>query len=296
MSRTRLRGVELAGTRIAVEVPTSIEGSWPAMRHEAFECSPEGADVYVAARVGKPLDVPLEAFVYESESHRFEIAERGEDWIVAVYGANGLERTALFDDAFSEGEVVVSDAAASDGVNPLEHPLDELLLLHRIVRAGGLVLRGSVVLRDDRALLFLGGARPPGAPTPGRDRVTRLAGQRVVVLPAVDDVRAVGSPWTGAIELPATFSARLDALHSIRAARAVFADRLDSDGALEEVLAHALAPIHDPYCADRCFEAAAGIIERVPVLRLGLPEEKRVVPFTWGRSDTALAFAPPFVT
>jgi hypothetical protein len=59
---------------------------------------------------------------------------------------------------------------------------------------------------------------------------------------------------------------------------------------------HAVAPIHDPLCADRCFDAAVGIADQIPVVRLGLPEEKRVVPFTWGRSDTALAFAPPFIS
>ena len=53
-------------------------------------------------------------------------------------------------------------------------------------------------------------------------------------------------------------------------------------------MTHAVAPIHDPLCAARSFDAAAGLIERVPVVRLGLPEERRVVPITWGRSDAAL--------
>ena len=287
--------MELAGTRIAVEVPANVEANWPGMRHEPFVCAPEGADVYVGVRTGTPPEAPRDAFVYQSGSHRFEVAERGEDWIVAVHGPGGLERTALFNDSFSEGEVILSECAAADGVTPLDHPLDELLLLHRTVRAGGLVLRGSVVLREDRALLFLGGTRAPVAePQPDR-AVARLAGPRVVVLPTIDGVRAVGSPWTRGVELPAVFSARLDALHSIRPSRAVFADRLERDAAVEEVLTHALAPIHDPLCADRCFEAAAGIIDRVPVVRLGMPDEKRVVPFTWGRNYTALAFVPPFV-
>jgi len=299
MSRTRLRGIELAGTRMGVEVPAGSNWSWPAGRYDDFVCAPEGAEVYVGVRVGAAPVLPRDAFVYENRTHRFEVAERGDGWIVAIHGPDGLERTALFDESFSEGEVILSPAAASDGIAPLEHPLDELIVLHRTVRAGGLVLRGSVVVRNDRALLFLGGTSPVGEggrrlswQQPGAQRLT---GQRVVVLPTLEGVRAVGSPWSHSVDAPGAFSARIDAMHSIRPAPAVFADRLSPDDAVNEVLAQALVPIHDPMCADRCFDAAAGITSRLPVVRLGLPEEKRVVPFTWGRTDTEVAFAPPFV-
>ncbi len=302
MTRTRLRGIELGGSRVAIEVTGSVDWSWTGSLYEPFVCAPEGADVYVGVRVGTAPEVPRDAFVYESQSHRFEVAERGEDWIVAVHGPDGLERTALFNDAFSEGEVILSPAAAARGVAPLDHPLDELLVLHRTVRAGGLVLRGSLVLREGRGLLFLGGRSPqdlepgPSRPSWRQPGAQQLGGQRFVLLPTFAGVRAVGSPWTEGSGPYGRFSARLDALHSIQPARAVFADRLDRDASVAELMQHAVAPIHDPLCADRCFDAAVGIADQIPVVRLGLPEEKRVVPFTWGRSDTALAFAPPFIS
>lgn len=299
MARTRLRGIELAGSRIAIEVPAGIDWSWPLGRYDEFASPAQSADVYVGVRVGAAPTVGREGFVYESRTHRFEVAERGDGWIVAVHGSEGLERTALFDEAFSEGEVILSRSAADDGIAPLEHPLDELIALHRAVRAGGLVLRASVVVRDDRALLFLGGTTPPQREGRGaawqQPGAQRLTGQRVVVLPSVTGLRAVGSPWSRSHEAPGAFGARIDAMHVIRPARAVFADRLDADDAVSELLDHTLAPIHDPLCADRCFEAAVGLAERVPVVRLGLPEEKRVLPLTWGRTDAALSFTPPFV-
>lgn len=300
MSRTRLRGIELAGSRVAIEVPAGLDWRWPGERYESFASSAEGAQVYVGVRVGSAPSVARRGFVYESQSHRFEVAERGDDWIVSIHGGDGLERTAVFNDAFSEGEVVLSPAAASLGVAPLAHPLDELLVLHRVVRAGGLVLRGSLVLNDERALAFLGTGAPAGgesAPHYWRKADTqRIAGERLVVLPSLEAVRTVGCPWIGIDGGARPFNARLDAVHSIRPSRAVFADRLDRDDAVGELLDHAVVPIHDPRCAERVFEAAAGLVDRVSLVRLGLPEEKRVIPFTWGRNDTALAFAPPFIT
>lgn len=300
MSRTRLRGIELGGSRVAIEVPASVEWSWPGTHYEPFVCAPEGAQVYVGVRAGTAPGMPRDGFVYQSASHRFEVAERGDGWIVAVYGPHGLERTALFDAGFSEGEVILSPAAATSGIAPLEHPLDELLVLHRTVRGGGLVLRGSLVQQADRALLFLGARSPSGTDSREPQLPRRQSGaelpraEQLVVLQMPDGARAVGAPWTRGTGPSGRFTAHLDGMHSIRPARAVFADRLDRDDAVTELMEHALAPIHDPLCAARCFDAAAAIVDRVPVVRLGLPEAKRVVSYTWGRSEKELAFAPPF--
>ena len=310
MARTRLRGIQLAGSRIAVEVPSHLDWNWPHERYAAFTGSPEGAAVHVGVRVGKPSQAPPAGFVYESPTHRFEVAERADGWVVSIHSRQGLERVAVFDNDFTQGEVTLLPEAAARGVAPLAHPLDELVALHRIVRRGGLVVRGSAVIRDDRALVFLGSATPPseesGVSSDTRSEAElngwrrpgsqQLQGDRIVLLPEVDGVRVVGSPWHHNEELSRPFNVRLDALHVIQPSRAVFADRLDRDDSVSELLSHSFAPIHDERCAERLFDAAADTVGHVPVLRLGLPEEKRVVPFTWGRSDAALAFAPPFIS
>ena len=306
MARTRLRGIDLAGSRIAIEVPPHLDWIWPHENYAAFTGSPEGAAVHVGVRVGNAPSTPQRGFLYESTSHRFEVGERGDDWVIAIHSRQGLERVAVFDADFKQGEVTVLPEAAERRIAPLAHPLDELLALHRVVRGGGLVVRGSAVLRDDRALVFLGSGQP-ATPTnaacehpreaSGWRRVgpEALRGDRVVLVPEVDGVSVVGTPWHRHEELARPFRARLDALHVIQPSRAVFADRLDADASVTELLEHAFAPVHDDRCADRLFDAAAAITRHAPVLRLGLPEENRVVPFTWGRSEAALAFSPPFV-
>ena len=74
-----------------------------------------------------------------------------------------------------------------------------------------------------------------------------------------------------------------------------FATEADRDRAVTELRDHALVPMHDPQGAEREFAAAATLVDRVAVVRLGIPDERHVVPFTWGRNDTSPPSLTPFI-
>jgi hypothetical protein len=199
---------------------------------------------------------------------------------------------------FCEGEVLLSPEMAALGTYPLAEPLDDLVLLHRIVRAGGLVVDGSAILRQGAALAFLGADSAPddcaGVGGAGRARPRApMASGRIVLRPGPDGIRLHSAPWIrGACVLPVEF-ARLEAIHVVTRSRRVFAERLETETACAELLEHAYAPVHDPDGAFRLMGIAQFIVDRVPLLKLGLPEEPRVVSFGWGQRQAALAFAPP---
>jgi hypothetical protein len=262
-------------------------------------------------------DVSLEdPFVYACDGRTFEVGRAGRDWVIAVHGRDRYERVARFDERFEEGEVVVSPALAAQRRYPLEHPLDELVLVHRLAREGGLILLGSVVIREGRALAFVGqdsatrepeaeSGLPPGSPA--REHLASgrgwrrlgdplLAPNHLVLRIADLGVRVYGTPWQARSGLASPASARLDAVHVIRPAKAVYAERLHGAAACSELLAHVIAPVHDPESPDRLLRVVEQVARRVSVTRLGMPEENRVVPFTWGQRHAALAFAPPFMT
>jgi hypothetical protein len=296
--------MELAGLRIAVEVPGTL--SWRERDGEVSgsECAPTDPDVYVGVSVGTASGPTGETTVYASGRQTFEIGRDGSDWLISVQGRGPHERVARFDSDFRQGEVIVSPDCAvqilESGGSPLAHPLDELLVLHRILRMGGLVLRGSLIVREGRALVFVGKRRSIAEAPATRD----AAGWR-----RVDPMRAVGDriairfgdrgphvqtlPWsvTGA-PVPA-LRGDLDAIHLLEPADAVFTEPLVEDEAVGEILANAFAPVHDPEGASRSGAVAERIARCVPVSRLGMPAEERIVPFTWGQSQAALAFAPP---
>lgn len=293
MARSRLRGIEIGGLRFAVEVPDSL--AWSASGGAARHCAapPKIADVHVAVRVGALPEVTAGGFLYRSGSHVFEVAEREEDWVVAIHGDAGLERVASFDRDFRQGEVVIASEAASRGVLPLAHPLDELLLLHRLVRSGGLMFRGELVTRGNRGLLVLGSSSPVEAPGAcgARDSGDR---PRVLVVPAAEGFHALACSWTGQGDSAGSRRVPLEAIHTTTAASAVSFARLDRDEAVEAVLSHAVMPFHDSIFPSAVFDAAAAITQAVTVVQLGFPRAPARRPVSWEHGDVRYAAAMPY--
>ena len=304
MARTKLRGVELGGVRLAIEIPPVFSWRWPETWPFDLACPPHEPDVYVAVRVGTIAVPRFDAITYSCEGGSFEIGRVGQDWVVAVHGRERFERVARFDPDFREGEIVISPRALSNGANgvehPLQHPVDDLIVMHRVVRDGGLMVRGSALLRRGSALVFLGGGAPPADPSLGRGEakhVSRLLARDQVVLRSGDGgVRAYGTPWRERTGIRGPTSARLEALYVMRSPHnGVAVQRLDPERALHELLAQSFAPVHDPESAERQLQAARGVIERVPLLALDRRRHSAegVVAFGWGQRQAAMGFAPP---
>lgn len=304
MGRTRLKGIELAGIRVAVEVPSGAPWDGPDDAFAPTACSPHEPDVYLGVRIAEPHFPTGDSIVYTSRGRTFEVARRADDWWIAVHGRERCERVVRFDTSVNQGEITVHPRAASRISHPLSHPFDELLTVHAISRAGGVVIRGTAVLRDDRALVFsgrqAGGTNDPlianggSAESGWRPVATSDIGTCVVLRFDSAGVVLHGMPSVSSSAGEAPLRARLDAIHLIEPATAVYTQTLDPDEAAEEILDHVFAPLHDPESTSRMAENALKLAASVPVLRLGLPEEDRVVPFTWGRRRAALAFAPPY--
>lgn len=304
MGRTKVRGVELGGVRLAVEVPPGFAWQWPARWFPELTCSPYNPDVYVGVRVGVTAVPRFDAIAYSCYGGSFEIGRVGEDWVVVVHGRERFERVAWFDDCFRQGEIVISPRALSSRTHavdhPLQHPLDDLIVMHRVIHGGGLVLRGSALVRNGSALVFLGAARPPADPLLPRGSAKyeseMLAHDQVVLQREGSGMRAYGTPWRVEAPVPAPLSAHLEALYVMSSSRnGISARRLDPEGALSELLSHAYAPVHDAASAERQLEAARRVADRVPLLVLERPErsEERVISFGWGHRQAALGFAPP---
>jgi len=293
MGRTRLRGIELGGIRVAIEVPAHLDWRWPDERCDRFAVAPLGADVHIGVRVAAVPTFSCRGFVYESATHRFEIAQRADGWAVEVYGSGGRERVALFDDGFENGEVILAPSAAADGVAPLAHPLDELVALHRVARLGGLLVRGGLAVRDGRATVFLGGARSASRRDAGSRSPSSqaLVGERVVVRVVDDAVRAFAGPWNSPY-VASCGRPIVAAINVVHPAHALVAEALDRDAATTELLGCAVAPLHDDRCADRMFDAAAAIVDRVTTLRVGLPEVRRVPGLGWSNGTFASQASP----
>lgn len=301
MARTRLRGIELAGMRLAVEAPPGFQWDWPTRGLAGLAAAPVDADVYVGASIGFATPPEWEPITYAYDGGTFDVGLAGEEWWVVVHGTQRFERVARFDRTFSEGEVTIAPGAVANCRHPLDGPLLDLLLTHRLIGDGGLVLAGSAVVMGGRALALLsddeGGAttRTPASGAAGRkesERTSRTPGRRFGVRMCDGAPRIHGLP--GSHGHPgAAVTGRLDAIHLMTRSDRMFAAPIDRDEAVQELLQHACAPVHAPDMADQMMRSASVIGRAAPMLRIGVPEERRVVPFDWGRREAAHGFALP---
>jgi hypothetical protein len=297
MGRTKLRGLEMAGIRIAIEIPSTLP--WKLDSNlAAFESSPMDPDVHIGVHVAQPRLPVAETFFYESGGSHFEIGREASDWVVAVYGPEGrCERTARFDASFSRGEVTVSPDCAAQAQCPLSSPLDEILLLHRAVADGCLVLRGSLSILDGRAMVFLsqqgGEMEAPGGP--GLMGVA----QHLILRPDTgadserDRIWVHATPWSTCKGAGPHARAPLESIHVVEAGGKRPVEKLSLSSSIGAVLQHAFAPIHNPSAAEQLFEVVEWVSRRTRVHRLNRPEMKKVVSFTWERSPQTFGFAAP---
>lgn len=297
MGRTKLRGIEMAGIRIAIEVPSTLPWKLdPGLA--AFESSPMDPDVHIGVRVAETRLPVGETFFYESGGFQFEIGREACDWVVAVYGPGGsCERTARFDASFSQGEVTVSPECAARAHCPLSSPLDEILLLHRAVADGCLVLRGSLSIRNGRATVFLsqreGEMDAPGAPA--------LAGvaQHLILRPDPgadserDRIWVHATPWSASKGADPYSRALLESIQVVETGGKQPVEKLSSSRSIGAILQHAFAPVHNPSAAEQLLEVVEWVSRRTRVQRLNRPEMKRVVSFTWERSPQTFGSAAP---
>ena len=308
MGRTTLRGLDLAGLRVAIEVPSEWADQHPAGRAELESawpgCRPSDASMHVGVRIA-PTESPLQdAFWYRAADATFEVGRcpqtgsRPGDWVVAVYGARGCERVARFDDALCDVDLTIDPVALASLEHPLMQPIDEILLIHQLASSGGALVHGSLGRGDDGgAVLTLCEQRSDGPGTLESAAAARPSERVVIRLDhETQQVWAHPTPWTRSKlsgDRGVGGRVRLEAIRVLESALQPFRESLDLESSCCELLARASAPVHHPEGAERAVSILSGIAARVPVHRIGEPRRAPVVEFDLAQSMAGLAFAPP---
>lgn len=270
MGRTRLRGLEIGGIQIGIEVPESFAWSWPETAIADHRCLPRDPDVHVGVRVGRiEAEAPSgERFALGTAT--FEVARRGRDWLVTLSRGGRRIQRALFDDDLRSGEVVISPEHAGAGGFPLPPPLDEWIVLHRHVARGGLLLTAQARAESGRAVLRLG-SRPVPEKTAAWRTPTRslLRPDAVLVREARGRPRVFATPWSTAVDAGLGSEAPLSEILVSEPSNVAFRRVLDPGEAAERLVAHACVPLNDDALLDRVLDAARGLAARCPVVEVG---------------------------
>ena len=295
MARTRLRGLEIGGIQIGIEVPENCEWDWPEAPVSEFQCLPRDPEVHVGIRIGLVEQEDLGGERYSMGVWTFEVARTGSDWLLGMSRGGRRAQIAHFDREFRLGEIVVSEEMARTRTYPLRGPLDEWIVLHRTVARGGLCLNASAHELDGQAILRLG-APVPGAANRWHTPSTSLLGRSALLIREERDrLRLFRTPWSESIDPRLPFECRLREIQRVEESDQPWRQALDPADAADLLVRNAVVPLCDDTLLERVLRNAQRIVESASVMEVGsVPAgEESTAPMAWRSTQLQSAFAPP---
>ena len=292
MARTWLRGLEIAGIQIGIEVPESCSWQWPAEKLADYQCLPRKPEVNVGVRVGVVDSADLEGERYSLGAWTFEVARRGDDWVLGLSRAGRREQIAFFDRHFRSGEIVLTRDVAQQGFFPLRSPLDEWIVLNRTVANGGLCLNATAIRQPGGVRVVLGdvdSVSTKGWQTPD----TTLLGRNTIWLREVEGRLSVyRTPWGDAMDRSLGLVSRVTEIVAIEESGNRYHELLDPSEAAESLVTQAVVPVCDEGLFEQVLRNARHIGGAARMLRVGVTRE--ISPTTDRRSpEFQSGFAPP---
>lgn len=271
MGRTRLRGLSIAGVEIGIEVPERCEWDWPESGVADHACPPRDPEVHVGVRVAELGATDLGGERYAFGASIFEVARRGDDWLIALSRAGRRQQIAVFASDFRVGEVLQSPEIAAQRRYPLAGGLDEWIVLQRTVAKGGLWVTGHARAIAGGAQIVLG--EEAGTTRSWRVAPPSLLGRQTLILAdSGRDVRVHRSPWNGTVDEALGLEARVVELSQYDESGASYRETLDPEEAAELLASHAVLPLSDDQFLDRALRSARRLSEQVKLTRVGKPE------------------------
>lgn len=139
--------------------------------------------------------------------------------------------------------------SATEPVNPLEYPLDELLWIHRLAKGEGVEVHGCGVMAPDGRGVLLAGHSGAGKSTSARlwsqHRAARvLSDDRIILRQENGRIQMYGTPWHGDAGIAEAAHAPVDAIFVLQHGKANELRPLGVAEGAAELLARSFVPHH----------------------------------------------------
>lgn len=208
-----------------------------------FLVSPDAApDVDIVVKRGTPAP-PRGDLVFDSGG-TWRLYRDG-DQNVYVFRSPALRsdpyKTATFDANYTRGEVIVA-RDVTEGTDPLEYPVDELLVGAILGGGAGVELHGVGIIHEGRGYLFVGQSGA-GKTTTARlwlaeyPSLTIVSDDRVIVRNVDGELRMYGTPWHGEAQVSAPDDVPLETIYLLEQARESEVRSVDESAAVARLFA-----------------------------------------------------------
>ena len=244
---------------------------------------PQAGDAVVAVELeeGDPAPPPGARRTFDTGSAWSAYALEDEDRVIVM--ARPAARAvpllqARFDPGVTRVKVVCSPGLLVHGrfYNPIRYPLDQLLMMQRLAREGGVIVHC--------ALLDVGGVAVicPGVSGAGKTTLARqlagsdirvLSDDRAVIRRAASVYYAHGTPWPGEGGFAVNQGLPLVGIGFIQQREAPTTERISQSQAIHRLVRVASVPWFDRDAGPLVFDGLADLCGRVPTFVLGFPPD-----------------------
>lgn len=248
--------------------PAAVDGA-----ATAFLVSGGTPDIAVRSAWGD-LKSPAEGRKLFDSGGLWELHEAGDQLVFSFSSPvfpRGPYRRASFDRGFRRGVVTLDRTSflGRPAASPLEYPLDELMVINRLVFEGGVEVHGCGVIDASGDGYLFAGQSGAGKSTIAQlwadAGATVLSDDRVVLRAGSDGVRMHGTPWHGDAAFAEPRAARLSRILLLRQAPQHRIRALPAAQAAGLLFSCAFPVFHSAEALDRTLALLAKIVESVPV-------------------------------
>jgi hypothetical protein len=222
--RLRIAGLTIAVSSNDPAITPSVDAP-----SAAFLVNGDGpADVDVAVERVAVMPAPSGTPVFDSGGTWALFDDGGKFRIDCSSPAFGdvAYKVGYFDRDFTAGRVLMRADVFEGAVEPLQYPLDELIVGNLLARGRGVELHGcGIIGPDGRGRLFVGQSGAGKTTTArlwlaNRDGIEIVSDDRVILREGGGEWRMYGTPWHGEAELASPSSAPLAAIYLLQQAPA----------------------------------------------------------------------------
>ena len=245
-------------------------------------------DVEIRARWTDTPDDPGGEVIFDS-GLPWQLARLDDKFVFTFRSAIGGSvpyKTARFNAAFTVGDVRVYrphfDRQLRDTVNPLEYPLDELLMIHVLSQGRGVEVHGcALVDAAGRAYVFAGQSGA-GKSTLARlwmdhPGVKLLSDERIVLRTDRDPIAVYGTPWHGDALLASPRSGELAAVFFLNHGTTHAVAPTGGSRAAARLFSCSFLPFHSAEAVDRTMAAVEQVTRNVPCYELWFAPDPTVI-------------------
>ncbi|HKP86534.1 MAG TPA: hypothetical protein VJZ26_10580 [Blastocatellia bacterium] len=277
----RVADITMALVSSDPELKLRVEGAM-----EKFVVESGAADVTLRTKWSRLDDAALGEKIFDSGSvwqlsrdgghYLFRFAAPFSDWLPY--------KIARFNADFTSGEILCERRYFDPGqpVNPLEYPLDELLLTNHLAAGKGVEVHACALADGEGNGYLFAGQSGAGKSTTarlwaGQPGVRVLSDERVVIRKDGGRFWMHGTPWHGEAGLVRTDRARLTKVFLLRHSRENRLAPIARAQAAARLFACSFPPFHNPAGLDFILGFIDDLLKAVPTYELGfLPDVSAV--------------------